>query len=278
MNQTACITLENVTFAYPNGKKALSNLNFIIPRGARAAFIGPNGAGKSTLFQHLNALLRPVSGRLLLNGQPYQYSRAGVAKLRQSVGLVFQDPDNQLFADTVFNDVLFGPLNLGLASLKAKQQAEAALNAVKMTEFSNMPIHMLSYGQKKRVAIAGVLAMNPSVLLLDEPSAGLDWSGVQDLNEIMDALSAAGTTLIVSTHDIDWVWQWADCVYVLVAGQLTAAGPVETILTKPYTDHQWFANPIIGQLYTQVIRPASRRSVPPRTVEQLIALLQKQLG
>lgn len=275
MNTTACITLERVTFSYPNGKKALNNLNFTIPRGVKAAFIGPNGAGKSTLFQHLNALLRPVSGRLLLNGQPYQYSRAGITKLRQSVGLVFQDPDHQLFADTVFNDVLFGPLNLGLATQKAKQQAEAALDAVKMEKFSNMPIHMLSYGQKKRVAIAGVLAMKPSVLLLDEPGAGLDCSGLQDLSEIMDALSAAGTTLIVSTHDMDWVWQWADCVYVLVAGQLAAAGPIEEILTKPYTDKHWFANPIIGQLYTAVIRPACRRTILPRTVEQVIALLQK---
>ena len=275
MNTTACITLERVTFNYPNGKKALNNLSFTIPRGTRAAFIGPNGAGKSTLFQHLNALLRPVSGRLLFNGQPYQYSRAAIAKLRQSVGLVFQDPDNQLFADTVFNDVLFGPLNLGLATQKAKKEAEAALDAVKMAGFNNMPIHMLSYGQKKRVAIAGVLAMKPSVLLLDEPGAGLDCSGLQDLSEIMDALSAAGTTLIVSTHDMDWVWQWADCVYVLVAGQLAASGPIEQILTKPYTDHHWFVNPIIGQLYTAVIRPACRRSILPRTVEQVIALLQK---
>lgn len=270
---TPLIEVRNVKFGYRYDKLALNDISLSVPAGARVAFVGPNGAGKSTLFLHFNAILRPVSGQLLYQGQRFQYSRTAITALRQKVGLVFQDPDTQLFASSVLDDVLFGPMNLGMSVKQAEKRAWEALEAVQMADYAGEPVHFLSHGQKKRVAIAGVLAMKPHMLVMDEPTAGLDYPGIINLSEIMDRLYTAGQTLVVATHDIDWAWRWADLVYVLAQGQIVAGGKPEDILNTDRHASLGFARPVVGEIYSSL----SNKSGPvPRTADELVSLLKKQ--
>ena len=243
MFQTPILEARNVCFHYQADKPVLKNLNLSIPAGSRVALVGPNGAGKSTLFLHFNAILQPTSGTLLFQGKPYDYSRSSVNRLRQKIGLIFQDQDMQLFAPTVLDDVLFGPMNMGCTLAEAEQAARQAVETVEMTEYLNEPVHFLSPGQKKRVALAGVLAMQPDVLVMDEPTAGLDYAGNVNLSAIMDRLHKQGKTLIVSTHDIDWVMEWADLVIAMLDGQVAACGSPQEVLLRDDHAELGFARP-----------------------------------
>ncbi len=237
MSVTPILEARDVCFHYQAGKPVLKNLNLSIPAGSRVALVGPNGAGKSTLFLHFNAILQPTTGAMLFQGQPYDYSRASVNRLRQKIGLIFQDQDMQLFAPTVLDDVLFGPMNMGCTLAEAEQAARQAVETVEMTDYLNDPVHFLSPGQKKRVALAGVLAMQPDVLVMDEPTAGLDYAGNVNLSAIMDRLHKKGKTLIVSTHDIDWVMDWADLVIAMLDGQVATCGsPAEVLLRDDHAE------------------------------------------
>ncbi len=276
---TPFLEIRDITFRYGFDRLALTGTSLSIPAGGRVALVGPNGAGKSTLFLHLNAILRPLSGQLFYQGQPYRYSKDFLAMLRQKVGLVFQDPDTQLFAGNVLDDVLFGPMNMDLSVAEAKRRAEAALAAVGMLEHQSEPVHFLSQGQKKRVAIAGVLAMTPDVLVMDEPTAGLDYPGLLSLRQIMDEIHQAGKTLVVATHDVDWAWAWADLVYVLAQGKVIAGGKPRDILNSPDHAEMGFARPVLGELYSELSRSQllqKENSPMPRTAEELVALLRKQ--
>ncbi len=243
MSQTPILEARDVCFHYQADKPVLKNLNLSIPAGSRVALVGPNGAGKSTLFLHFNAILQPTAGELLFQGAPYDYSRASVNRLRQKIGLIFQDQDMQLFAPTVLDDVLFGPMNMGCTLAEAEQAARQAVETVEMTEYLNEPVHFLSPGQKKRVALAGVLAMQPDVLVMDEPTAGLDYAGNVNLSAIMDRLHKKGKTLIVSTHDIDWVMEWADLVIAMLDGQVAACGSPQEVLLRDDHAELGFARP-----------------------------------
>lgn len=243
MNGSPILEAQDVSFFYQRGKNALNGVSLEIPAGTRVAMVGPNGAGKSTLFLHFNAILQPSGGRLKFQGHAYDYSRKAVHEIRQKVGLVFQDQDMQLFAPTVLDDVLFGPMNLGLSLAEAKIAAAAAVETVEMTEHLDSPVHFLSPGQKKRVALAGVLAMQPEVLILDEPTAGLDYAGSMNLRSIMDGLHKTGKTLLVSTHDTDWAMEWADLVLVMLDGKIAAAGSPQNVLLREDHAALGFARP-----------------------------------
>lgn len=276
---TPLLEIRDITFRYGFDRLALTGASLSIPAGGRVALVGPNGAGKSTLFLHMNAILRPLSGQLLYQGQPYRYSKDFLSMLRQKVGLVFQDPDTQLFAGNVLDDVLFGPMNMDLSQGEAMRRAEAALAAVSMLDYKSEPVHFLSQGQKKRVAIAGVLAMTPDVLVMDEPTAGLDYPGLLSLRQIMDEIHQAGKTLVVATHDIDWAWAWADLVYVLAKGQVIAGGNPRDILNNEKHQEMGFARPVLGELYSKLSRSQILKqgsSPMPRTAEELVALLREQ--
>lgn len=274
MQKYPLLEAQNIEFAYRFDKLALNGINLTIPAGKRIAFVGPNGAGKSTLFLHFNAILRPTAGQLLYQGRPFEYSRTGITMLRQKIGLVFQDPDTQLFAGSVLDDVLFGPMNLGLGIKEAQERAMMALEAVQMADYAGEPVHFLSHGQKKRVAIAGVLAMQPDMLVMDEPTAGLDFPGMQNLSDIMDRLYAENKTLVVATHDIDWAWRWADLVYVLSQGKVIAAGIPEAILNNTEHAAQGFARPVIGEVYSSIAGKGHADTNIPRTAAELVAILQ----
>jgi cobalt/nickel transport system ATP-binding protein len=201
-----------------------------VRQGVRLALLGGNGSGKSTLLLHLNGTLRPAAGEVRRQGRQLDYTRRGLAVLRQNVALVFQDPDDQLFAGTLAQDVSFGPLNLGLDRTEAAHRVATALAAVGLADLGALPPHMLSHGQRKRAAIAGALALHPSVLVLDEPTAGLDPAGIDILLDHLDALHAQGMTVVFSTHDLRLARHWADEVAILHAGRVVAHGAAASVL------------------------------------------------
>lgn len=220
-----------LTHDYPGGVRALAGLDLRIEKGRCLAILGPNGAGKTTVLLHLNGTLRPLSGVVLLDGQAVGYSRAALSAWRRRVGLVLQDADDQLFAASVAEDVSFGPLNLGLDERTARERVWSALEAMGIVHLAERPPHLLSYGQKKRVALAGAMAMRPEVLLLDEPTAGLDTKGTAGLLAVLDALKAAGTTLVLTTHDVDLAHRLADDVALFDKGRIVTQGRAPDVLS-----------------------------------------------
>lgn len=222
-----------IYYTYPGSSQpALQDASIAIQAGERLALLGINGAGKSTLFQMLNGSLKPARGTVTLHGEAVIHDRRGLSRLRQAVGLVMQDPDDQLFAATVFEDVSFGPVNLGLDKAEVRARVEEALAAMGVSALRANPTHMLSFGQKKRVAIAGLLAMRPGVLLLDEPTAGLDPQGIEDLMQALASLSEAGTAVVIATHDMDLAWSWSTRVAVFENRAIGLSGPPEDVFAN----------------------------------------------
>lgn len=207
----------------------LEGVDLVVPRGQRLALLGANGSGKTTLLSVLAGSVQPVAGQVRVDGQPLRFTRAGLRAHRQVVQLVAQNPDDQLFAADVFRDVSFGPLNLGLGEAEVRERVADALRVLSLEDIAEAPIHELSYGQRKRVAIAGALAMRPCVMLLDEPTAGLDPHGIAEMVEALDDLIAARTTVVMATHDVNFALGWADTVAVLVNG-VVRHGPTAHLL------------------------------------------------
>ena len=222
----------DVYYKYPDGTLALKGVNFKVKRGEMVALLGPNGAGKSTLFLHFNGILKPHKGEILIKGKPIEYDSRSLLEVRKTVGIVFQNPDDQLFAPTVMEDVAFGPLNLGYSEEETKKIVKETLKAVGMEGYEDKPPHYLSGGEKKRVAIAGILAMKPEIMVLDEPTAGLDPLGASKIMELLYKLNREGMTVIVSTHDVDLVPVYADRVYVIYDGKIITEGTPREVFSK----------------------------------------------
>lgn len=218
------LAAEGLTYSYDGGPAALDGLDLIIRRGRRLALVGANGAGKTTLLLHLNGTLRPRAGSVWLKGRRADYGRRELTEWRQVVGLVFQNPEDQLFAGTVAQDISFGPMNLDLPVADVRERVEDALESLDIVALRDRPTHMLSFGQKKRAAIAGAVAMRPEVLIIDEPLAGLDPSGAEHLLAVLERLERGGTTLVLATHDMALAYAWADEVAVLHGGVIAAHG------------------------------------------------------
>ena len=218
------LSTENLSFTYPDGTQALKNINIEIEKGEKVAIIGPNGAGKSTLFSHFNGLTEPTSGCVKIEDKPISFEKDELLKVRQKVGIVFQDPNDQLFAPTVKEDIAFGPMNLGLSYDEVEKRVEDALKMVGMENYEDKTPHHLSGGQQKRIAIAGIIAMKPELMILDEPTAGLDPDGVEKVLNIMKQLNEEGMTLIISSHDIDMISKYADKIFVLYNGEIIESG------------------------------------------------------
>lgn len=218
------LSTENLSFTYPDGTQALKNINIEIEKGEKVAIIGSNGAGKSTLFSHFNGLTEPTSGCVKIEDKPISFEKDELLKVRQKVGIVFQDPNDQLFAPTVKEDIAFGPMNLGLSYDEVEKRVEDALKMVGMENYEDKTPHHLSGGQQKRIAIAGIIAMKPELMILDEPTAGLDPDGVEKVLNIMNQLNEEGMTLIISSHDIDMISKYADKIFVLYNGEIIESG------------------------------------------------------
>ena len=265
-----------LTYAYPGGVPALTGLDLSVQRGRRLAILGPNGAGKTTLLLHLNGTLRPLSGQVVLDGTVMEYSRAMLSAWRRRVGLILQDADDQLFAASVAEDVSFGPLNMGLTEPETRQRVDEALTAMGIAPLAQRSTHMLSFGQKKRVAIAGSIAMHPEILLLDEPTAGLDHQGSAHLLAVLAKLEAQGTTLVFTTHDVDLAFEVADDVALFNHGKVLAQGPAESVLAdSELLQAAQLRMPFVLELGLKARQQG--RLAPdtplPRTREAIVALL-----
>jgi cobalt/nickel transport system ATP-binding protein len=221
------IEARDVFFAYPGGAEALRGVSFRITHGEAVGIIGGNGAGKSTLLLHLNGYLAPAQGEVRIGEVPL--TRDTVASARRAVGLVFQDPDDQLFMPTVFEDVAFGPLNMGLPDADVERRAVAALERVGMVHLRERPPHKLSAGEKRAVAIATVLAMAPDVLVMDEPSSNLD---PRARRRLIGLLQGFEHTRIIATHDLELVVEVCSRVMVMDAGRIVAEGPTAELLNN----------------------------------------------
>lgn len=229
--QTApSLDVRGVRYAYPDGHVALHEVDLTVPRGDRVALLGPNGAGKTTLVLHLNGILTPTGGSVTIGGLAASRDRAVLAEIRRRVGIVFQDPDDQLFLPTVAEDVAFGPANLGLRGAELAARVDEALAAVGMGEHRDRAPHHLSFGQRRRVAVATVLAMHPEILVLDEPSSNLDPAARRELAEILRGLPV---TLLMVTHDLPYALELCDRAVILDQGRIVADGPTVDLLADP---------------------------------------------
>jgi cobalt/nickel transport system ATP-binding protein len=221
------LDVRGVRYAYPDGQVALQGVDLTVPRGGRVALLGPNGAGKTTLVLHLNGILTPAEGTIAVGGLTVDRDRATLAEIRRRVGIVFQDPDDQLFLPTVAEDVAFGPANLGLRGAELTARVDEALTAVGMAEHRDRAPHHLSFGQRRRVAVATVLAMHPEILVLDEPSSNLDPAARRELAEILRGLPV---TLLMVTHDLPYALELCDRAVILERGRIVADGPTPDLL------------------------------------------------
>jgi cobalt/nickel transport system ATP-binding protein len=221
------LDVRGVTFAYPDGHEALRGVDLTVRRGGRVALLGPNGAGKTTLVLHLNGILSGGGGSVSVGGLTVDRDRVTLAEIRRRVGIVFQDPDDQLFLPTVAEDVAFGPANLGLRGAELEARVTEALAAVGMAEHRDRAPHHLSFGQRRRVAVATVLAMHPEILVLDEPSSNLDPAARRELAQILGGLPV---TLLMVTHDLPYALELCDRSVILDAGRMVADGATADVL------------------------------------------------
>ena len=229
MTNKTILEFRQVGFSYEDTPFALQDLSLFVNEREKIAVLGNNGAGKSTFFLLCNGVLRPHSGEIFYRGAAVRSSKKDLTRLREKVGIVFQDPNQQLIGSTVEGEVSFGPMNLKLERDEVALRIQEALSAMELEGCRERPPHYLSGGEKKRVSIADVLAMRPEVILMDEPTASLDPAGVDMLKDVLARLEAQGKTLLISTHDIDFAWSWAERVLVFTQGRLAADAPPEEI-------------------------------------------------
>lgn len=228
------IETKELSYSYSDEKLALDNISIAIPKGKITAVLGGNGAGKSTLFLNLNGILTPDKGEVFFEGQRVKYDKKGILEIRKRVGIVFQDPNDQLFSSSVRKDISFGAVNMGLDIEEVKSRVEQVIAQTGIGEYVDKPTHALSFGQKKRVAIAGVLVMKPDVIILDEPTAGLDPAGVSDILQLLiNIKEETGVSVILATHEIDIVPIYCDYAYVMDHGRIVLEGSINDILLKP---------------------------------------------
>jgi cobalt/nickel transport system ATP-binding protein len=223
---TPVLDVRGLAYAYPDGHQALYGVDLHVHQGERVALLGPNGAGKTTLVLHLNGILTAGAGSVTVSGLPV--SKQHLQEVRRRVGIVFQDPDDQLFMPTVRDDVAFGPANLGVKGAALERQVMTALDRVGMADFADRPPHHLSFGQRRRVAVATVLAMEPEVLVLDEPSSNLDPASRRELAEILRSLDV---TVLMVTHDLPYAFELCPRSVVLSDGVIVADGATYDVLT-----------------------------------------------
>ena len=247
------LEVKNIKYSYNKDYQALKGVSLKVEEGEMVALLGKNGAGKSTLFLHLNGIFEPDEGQVFIDGEEMKYDKKSLLKFRQKVGIVFQNPDDQIFAPTVEEDVAFGPLNLDLPMEEVQKRVTEALARVGMSGFEKKAPHHLSGGQKKRVAIAGILAMKPKYMVLDEPTAGLDPQGVTDLSKLLKELNEEGITIIISTHEVNLVPNYAERIFVLVDGLLIAEGTPKEIFAQPeILEKANLEVPIVTELFQEL--------------------------
>lgn len=269
---------KDLEFIYPDGTHALTGVNLTIEPGRKIAIVGSNGAGKSTLFLHLNGILKPSRGKIFFHGNEIRYKNTELLELRKKVGIVFQDPDAQLFSANVYQEISFGPLNLKLTPEQAANRVEKAMAATGISHLSGKPTHFLSYGQKKRVSIADVIAMEPEVIIFDEPVACLDPKQTRQLLDFLNHLNRGGTTVLLSTHDVEIAYEWADRVFVMREGAIIKEGsPQEVFVNTAFLAEMDLVKPLVVEIFQELV--AAQCFTPdtslPRNKEELFAMIRE---
>ncbi len=263
-------------YAYPDGTVAVQDLNLEIKKGKKISFVGQNGSGKSTLFLLLNGTLKPAEGEVLFHGIPFKYDSKSLRDIRKSIGIVFQNSDDQIFAPTVYQDVAFGPANLGYSKEKVDACVQQALEYVGLSRLKDKPPHHLSGGQKKRVAIAGIMAMEPEVIILDEPLSNLDPVGADEIIELLNEFNHFGSTIIISTHDVDLAYRWSDYVFLLSNSKIIGQGTPSDVFKEPeLLKKAGLRQPTTLEIYHEIERRGlayGRNS--PKTIPELVNTLK----
>lgn len=269
------LQVRDLRFCYDSGVPALDGVSLDVYAGERIAVLGPNGAGKSTFFLCLNGVLTPESGQILLDGKPVD--RKMRKALCERVGIVFQNADDQIIASTVAAEVSFGPMNLRLPRDEVARRVDHALEYMDLQAFRARPPHDLSGGEKKRVSIADILAMESEVILLDEPAASLDPAGEERLERVLTRLSDEGRTLLISTHDVDFAFRWATRVVVFSAGRILADGTPQAVFEDAALLRQaHLRRPVLAEVFAAL---RARGLVPPgASCPTTVAALKRLLG
>ena len=278
MNNDIILKAENLYFSYDDeNSHSLNGLSLEIKRGQKVAFMGSNGSGKSTFFLSCNGIHRPSSGTLYFDGEPVTYDKKGLLKLRSKVGIVFQDPDNQLFSASVYQEISFGILNLGVSEEDAKKEVEEVIDHLEITPFRHKPTHSLSGGQKKQVSIADILVMHPDIIILDEPAAALDPKHTTMVNHIVNRLTEAGITVLMATHDVNYAYEWADEIMLFHEGKVLMHGtPADVFSNKAVLARTNLEPPAVLELFDSLCMKGILKPTLPvpknlKTLEKYIA-------
>lgn len=225
MSEEIILKADELRFSYDDDNThSLNGLSLEIKKGQKVAVMGANGSGKSTFFLCCTGILKPQSGKLFFHGKELTYGKKDLLDLRSKVGIVFQDPDNQLFCASVYQEISFGPLNLGISEEKVRKEVEDMIERLEITPFRHKPTHALSGGQKKQVSIADILVMHPEIIILDEPAAALDPRHTVMVNHIVNQMTKDGITVLMATHDVNYAYEWADEVILFESGKVMMQG------------------------------------------------------
>lgn len=270
------LRVRDLYYVYGTGKSALNGLSLNIYEGEKIAVIGSNGAGKSTFFLNVNGVLKPDQGEICYRGNII--NKKNINELRKNIGIVFQDADNQIIASTVMAEVGFGPMNLKLSKEEVIERVDEALAYMNISDFKNRAPHYLSGGEKKRVSIADIIAMKPSIFIFDEPTAALDPVNAQMLEEILDTLSAEGKTLLISTHDVNFAYKWAERIIVFCQGKIIADGtPLDIFQNDEVLATANLKKPILLDIYEMLLKSKVLTDINsyPKSTQEFKRLLEK---
>lgn len=245
---------KNLYFSYSdNDNYALKNVNLSIKQGQKIALMGANGSGKSTFFLCCAGILKPCKGNLFFHNEKIKYDRKNLLNLRSKIGIVFQEPDNQLFCASVYEEISFGVLNLGFSEEETRLKVDNIIKTLNIQNFCEKPTHALSGGQKKQVAIADILVMSPEIIIFDEPAAALDPKHIKIVREIIDKLTENGLTVIMSTHDVDYAYEWADEIILFDNGEvIMQAKPIDIFTNNTVLDKTNLEKPTVIKLFESI--------------------------
>lgn len=280
MNQNEDIILkaEDLHFSYDDDDShSLNGLSVEIRRNRKIAVMGANGSGKSTFFLCCTGICRPQSGKMYLNGEEYSYTKKGLLDVRSKIGIVFQDPDNQLFSASVYQEISFGILNLGVPEEQARKEVEDVIDYLEITPFRHKPTHALSGGQKKQVSIADILVMHPDIIILDEPAAALDPRHTTMVNHIVNQLTEQGITVLMATHDVNYAYEWADEILLFHEGKILMHGtPAQVFSNRAALKQTNLEPPVVLELFDSLCKKQILKSSLPlpkdlKTLEKYIA-------
>lgn len=274
MDKELILQVKDLSYTYGNEKEALKNINLDIYKGEKIAVLGSNGAGKSTFFLNINGVLTPSKGNIIYKGKVI--TKKDFNELRKSVGIVFQDADNQIIASTVLGEVSFGPMNLKLPKEEVKKRVYEAMEYMNITEFKDRPPHYLSGGEKKRVSIADIIAMNSEVIIFDEPTASLDPLNISILEEVLEKLSKEDKTIMISTHDMDFAYRWADRIILFNNGEIVedgdSLGVLKSVMNKETSN---LRVPMLLEIVEELKKNniIKDKSLYPKTIDELKRIL-----